>query len=202
MGGGNNCRLAGFFGSCQDKSKKNAENILRLADFVEEGIADVHRLRKDTNEMFFMVSRGLSELKKTQDEIIQIQNQNWKTVEEQFKVFENPIYILRNCDQLLYSRQQINFKFDCSSLLALAYTNIKTYRSALFAYKLNLMTSIPILVKRELRMSLVSKESLSTILNIVANEQVSSQDRLSLAIPTTEILSYYEAELLKDTVVI
>ena len=111
--------------------------------------------------------------------------------------------MLRNCDPLLFSRQQINFNFDSFSLLlALAYTNIKTYRSELFAYKLNLMTSIPILLKRQLPMSLVSKDSLSTILNLVANEQVISQDRLSLAIPTTEILSYYEAELLKDAVTI
>ena len=85
LGGGNNCRLAGIFG----KSEKKTENFLRLAEFVEEVTADVHRLRQDTNEKIFMVSRGLSELKKTQDEIIQIQNQNWKTIEEQFEMFEN-----------------------------------------------------------------------------------------------------------------
>ena len=48
-------------------------------------------------------------------------------------------------------------------------------------------------------MLIVSKESLSMLLNIVANDRVGSQDRLSQAIPT-EILLCYEAELVKDTV--
>ena len=51
-------------------------------------------------------------------------------------------------------------------------------------------------------MSLVPKDSLKKILRVVAQEQVLSADRLSLAIPISEVFSYYEAELLSDTLAI
>ena len=199
IGNQGGCGLTGIFGSCQDRAKENAENIVRLADFVEELTIDVHRFRTDANEKFYMVSKELGALHKVQQEMIEIQNQNWAIIEEQFQVFADNIHILRNCDQILFSRQQVNFNYDSvSSLLSLAFANIKAYRSALYAYRMNLMTAIPTLLKRRLPMSLVSKDSLLKILDEVAREQSYSADRLSLAIPFDQILSYYEAELLLD----
>ena len=57
------------------------------------------------------------------------------------------------------------------------------------------MTAVPTLSKKHLPMSLVPKNSLKKILRVVAEEQVQSADRRSLAIPISEILSYYEAFL-------
>ena len=49
-------------------------------------------------------------------------------------------------------------------------------------------------------MSPVPRQSLLAILENVASEQGRSQDRLSLAIPMDEILSYYESCLLRDVI--
>ena len=169
---------------------------MRLADFSVAVATDLHRLRSNTNEKLFLVSKELAELKKVQDELISIQNHIWKIIDEQLDTFANNIHILRNCDQLLISRQQINFNYDSfSSLLSFAYANIKTYRAALYAFRMNLMTAVPTLSKKHLPMSLVPKDSLKKILRVVAEEQVQSADRRSLAIPISEILSYYEAFL-------
>ena len=103
---------------------------MRLAYFSVAVATDLHRLRSNTNENFFLVSKELTELKKVQDELISIQNHIWKIIDEQLDTFANNIHILRNCDQLLISRQQINFNYDSfSSLLSLAYANIKTQSS-------------------------------------------------------------------------
>ena len=51
-------------------------------------------------------------------------------------------------------------------------------------------------------MSLLPKDSLFRILEIVAKEQAMSEDLLSLAIPLNDILSYYEAQLLRDNLTI
>ena len=133
--------------------------------------------------------------------MISIQNHNWQLIDEQLDTFANNIHILGNCDQLLISRQQI--KFDSfSSLFLLAYANIRTYRAALYAFRINLMTANPTLLKKRLPVSLVPKDSLDNILRVVAEEQVQSADRLSLAIPISEILSYYKAELLSDSITV
>ena len=52
VGGSGNCSLTGIFGSCQEKAKENAANIVRFADFVEELSSDVHRFRTESNEKF------------------------------------------------------------------------------------------------------------------------------------------------------
>ena len=129
----------------------------------------------------------------------EIQNSNWKTISDQMEIFRLDIHLMRNCDQLLYSRQQINFNFDTiSSLLSLFYSNLKCYRAALFAYRINLLNSIPALLNKYVPMSLLSKDSLEVVLNKVAVQQIRALDRLTLAIPLQEVLSYYEARLLQD----
>ena len=78
------------------------------------------------------------------------------------------------------------------------YTNIKSYSAALFSYRLTLVGSIPTLLQKHLPMALVPRESLLLILQSVARLQDSALDRLSLAIPMTDLLSYYDAKLLHD----
>ena len=51
-------------------------------------------------------------------------------------------------------------------------------------------------------MSLVPRQSLLTILKNVAAEQSRCKDRLSLAIPMDEIISYYESRLLRDVITV
>ena len=145
-----------------------------------------------------MVSKELAQLHAIQKELVRTQHENWKIVEEQFQVFHSNIHILRDCTQLLYTNQQLNFNFDTvASLLSMIYTNIKSYRAALFSYRLTLVGSIPTLLQRHLPMALVPRASLLLILKSVARLQDSAPDRLSLAIPMTD-LSYYDAKLLHD----
>lgn len=201
LGGQGSCGLLGIFGTCQDKAKINAENIVRVAEYSEQIGTFVTKIKNEVNDKFYLVSDELRELRKIQQEMATAQNKNWKVVEEQFSIFEKNIHALVDCDQQLYARQQINFNYDTiSALLSLVYTNIKTYRSALYAYHMNLMNSIPSLLKRYLPMSLISRESMLEILSEVASGLVKSGNRLSLAIPMPDLLSYYDAQLLKDVI--
>ena len=90
---------------------------------------------------------------------------------------------------MLFSNQQLNFNFDTlSSLLAMIHASVQSYRSALFAYRMNLLNAIPVLLRGHLPVSLIPMESLMVILQQVAIEQATSTDRLSLAIPVTFVL--------------
>ena len=111
---------------------------------------------------------------------------------------------MRDSPQLLFSNQQLNFNFDTTaSLLTLLYADVKSYRSAIYTYRMNVLNSIPILLQQHLPMSLVPKESLLAILKSVGDELVLSGSRLSLAIPAnSDLLSYYDAKLLRDVVTV
>ena len=201
--GGGSCGIKGFFGFCHDKSKTNAENIQKLADFTEALTEDVFKLRNEVNEKFFMVMSELAAIKSVQKEMLEVQNRNWQIIEEHLKIFQDNIHVLRDCDQLHFSRQQINFNYDSiSSLLAITSANIKRYRGVIYTYRINVMNSIQPILNHYLPMSLVPRQSLLTILENVAAKQSRSKDRRSLAFPMDEIISYYESRLLRDVITV
>ena len=195
--GSGDCGLSGIFGSCQ--SSENAEQINRLFQFSSSIADNVHQLNSETNDKFYIVSKELRTLHNIQRQMNELQNSNWHVITNQLETFRDNIHEFRNCDQLLFSRQQINFNFDTiATLLTLFYSNIKSYRAALFAYHVNMMNSIPALLNRYVPMSLLSQDSLLKVLDTVAFQQTRALDRLTLAIPFQELLSYYEARLLND----
>ena len=201
--GSGECGLRGLFGSCHDRSKANAANIEMLAEFTESLTQDVFKLRNEVNDKFFMVTTELDALRSVQQEMLEVQNRNWKFIAEHFEVFQHYIHVLRDCDLFLFTRQQINFNYDTiSSLLALTFANIKSYRGALYTYKINMMNSIQPILNQYLPMSLVPRAALTAILDDVASEQWRKSDRLSLAIPMDEIIAYYELQLLRDVLVV
>ena len=65
-----------------------------------------------------------------------------------------------------------------------------------------MMNSIEPILNNYLPMSFVLRKSLLTILENVVAEQSRSKDRLSLAIPMDEIISYYESRLLRDVITV
>ena len=133
--GSGSCGLRGFFGSCHDRAKQNAKNIEKVSEFTESLTQDVFKIQNEVNDKFFMVTTELEALKSVQKEMLEVQNRNWRIIEEHFEVFKHNIHVLRDCDQLLSSRQQINFNYaTISSLLALTFANIKSYRGALYTY--------------------------------------------------------------------
>ena len=199
MGNSGSCGFAGIFGNCQDQGRKNAENIAQLNEYASVLTDHVLEVESEANEKFFLISNELEEIQKIQNEIMKNQNENWKIIEDQFEVIEKNFHLLRDCTQMLFSNQQLNFNFDTvASLLSILYADIKSYRSALYAYKVNLLNSIPILLSKRLPMSLVPKSSLMAILNSVYDSQKDATDRLTLAIPMQDLLSYYDAELLSE----
>ena len=65
----------------------------------------------------------------------------------------------------------------------------------ILAYHVNLLKNIPALLNQYVPMSLLSKDSLEIVLDKVAVAQTRELDRLTLAIPFQELLSYYETRL-------
>ena len=88
--------------------------------------------------------------------MVETQNQNLQLIEEQFNAISVNFHILRDCTQRLFSNQQVNFVFDTmSSILSLLYSDVKSYRSAIYTYRMNVLNAIPTLLQQHLPMLLV-----------------------------------------------
>ena len=116
-------------------------------------------------------------------------------------LFEQNFHILSDCDKLLFANQQLNFNFDTvSSLLSMIHASVKSYRSALFAFRMDILNWIPVLLKGYFPMLLIPMESLLAIIDSVSLRQSKVEDRLTLAIPASDLLSYYDCRLLADAI--
>ena len=101
------------------------------------------------------------------------------------------------------ANQQLYFNFDTvSSLLLMIHASVKSYRSAFFAFHMKILNSIPVLLKGHLPISLFPKESLLAIMDSVSLRQSKAEDRLGLAIPASDLLSYYDSRLLVDAITV
>ena len=101
-------------------------------------------------------------------------------------IHEQNFPIFCGCDQLLFVSQQPNFIFDAVfPLLSMTHASVKSYRSDLFGFRMNILNSIPVLPEGHLPMSLNSIESLLAILFSVSLRQWEIEDDLTLAIPAS-----------------
>ena len=193
----------GFFGSCQDQAQANAKNIETLEQYSMAFKDYVSEIETSINEKFFAISNEVSEIRAIQQQTIENQNRNWKILEEQFATIQGNFHILRDCTQTLFSNQQINFNFDtAASLLNFVYADITSYKTALYALKTNVLNSIPTLLDQRLRIPLVPRESLLAVIDAVYKSQKEENHRLTLAIPPSDIHSYYDAKLPRDVTTI
>ena len=67
-----------------------------------------------------------------------------------------------------------------SSFLAMIHASVKSYRSALFAFRMNILNSvIPVLLEGHLPMSLIPMETFLAIMDSVSLRQSKADDRLN-----------------------
>ena len=117
--GTSDCGMAGIFGTCQ--ARENEQAIDRLFDMSKRIFSSVHHLKNATDQKFLIVSKELQAIRDIQKQMQDIQNANWKFISEQLQNFKDNIHEKRSCDQLLYSRQQVNSNFHTVALLPFFY---------------------------------------------------------------------------------
>ena len=111
-----------MFGKCQNIGRKKAENIERLNEYASVLTDYVLEVESASNKKFFLISNEIAKISEIQQEMQDNQNENWKVVQDQFDVFEKNFHLLRDCTQMLFSNQQLNFNFDTVASLLSIYT--------------------------------------------------------------------------------
>ena len=148
----------GIFGSCQEKAKTNAKNNVELGTYAVAIGDNLQQLAIETVEIVCRSSKDSALLHEIQNQITEAQNENWQKIEKQFQVIQDKFHDMRNCDQLLYTRQQVKFNFDTtSSLLLLLYSNVKAYRTALFAFQMNILNAFPSLLSKNSNVTTIQR---------------------------------------------
>ena len=96
MFGSGDFGIMGIFGSCQEKAEQNAQNFEKLGEYAISLGQNIQQLANATDANFFRVSKELEMLHGIQRQIVETQNENWRTIEKQFNVFQQNIHEMRN----------------------------------------------------------------------------------------------------------
>ena len=192
-----NCGLKGIFGSCPDMTKENKVNIKKSISHINKLQDSVMEIQQNTSNKMFLVASHLSQITKSQQQFENTQAQNWRTIQEHLDIIHQNTVEWGDCQQSLFMRTKILHQaLGLSNILGSMLTTIKTYRTALYAYRLNTLAAFAVAVDHFIPLSLVPKKHLVAVLTSVAQEQEHRGSRMQLAIPISEILGYYETKIL------
>ena len=194
------CFLHGVLGTCPDKKiQANSEGIRRTMN--EMNLQRQHwlELQNDLNDRFYVIGDTVTQLQDMQRQITHSQAEFWNQTNLAIRVLQNNTRTMRMCEVYLFTRTQANhiratILSEVDSLIAL----IRSFRTALTAYRINLLNSLSHLSFGRLPMSLVDRKVLGDILMEVATAQLRAPDRLTLAVPIDDLLAYYEMNLVEQ----
>ena len=200
IGVSESCLLHGAFGTC---SKKQINANRRDID---TALAQIHaqgerwtEVVNEVNQKFYLVATEMEQLTRIQHQMQKQQDEFWNATESALDILANNTKLLRQCQEYLYIRNQANhIRTTILTELGLLYTNIKTYRAALWAYRVTLLGAVAPLSNGKLPMAIIDRKSLEAILTAVGAQLLRNDERLTLAIPLSEPLAYYEAELVRQ----
>lgn len=186
-----------ILGSCNKKVKLNTERIQQANQKLRLLESAVIEVNDQLNDRLYMVGTELEAIRHAQDEFESAQNDNWLLVTKEIAALHNRTFYMMECDEMLHVHDFVlKEAIIIGNTLGNIFTNIKSYRVAIYAYKNNLITSLNTMLNNYIPMTLLPKEHLQKILEKLANEHFFSKDRLALAIPAKDILTYYETKLL------
>ena len=202
MNAGSNvgCVLGGILGGCGTTGvSTNKQAIVKTVDYVNKMQKQWSKVIGKNSKKLFVLGSLLTHLRKHQNEISDIQNTNNMKIKTQIDIFKKNIHLYRNCHQYFYTRTSLNHHMiSLQGVLSTLYTIAKTFRSALYTFKSNLFQNLGHMANGYLPMALFPKDSLEAVLKEIGSQQQYTVDMLSLAIPLSSVLSYYEIPLLKS----
>ena len=181
--------------------KENRRAINSAIDHMNKLQTEWIRVENLTNEKFYVVGHELQELRRIQEQMAAIQSQNARQMTAQFEIFQQSINLMRNCDQELFIREELNHNVAVlNSILSCLYSTLKIFRSSLYTFRTNLFTAFAPIVYGFLPLSVIPKSTLHSILQEVVLNENEQGSRLNLAIPMTSFMTYYETKLLRQVV--
>ena len=200
-GAGITCSLGSIFGMC-GKSSSNREDIDFALNQLELNKQEWIEVTTKVNNKFFIVGSKMKEVRKIQYQINETQRNHTTILSDAIKLINEKTRKLMARPQYFYARDQmLQLKTILVSSLLAINNEIKAYRVATYSYKLNLLNSVMAMVNKVIPMSLLPRSVLLEILQKVALHQVQEADCLTFAIPTQNILTYYETKIPTNVIV-
>ena len=151
----------------------------------------------------FIIADQLKDVNNCQCKIIETQKNHSEVRNKAVSLIRNNSRKLMACNQLFYARDQmLQVQTNLIGSLSALLNEIKSYRTAVVSCKLLILNSVMTMVNKLIPMALLPRTALEEILEAVVIWQTKENERLSLAIHTNQLLTYYETKILRNVDVV
>ena len=197
IGSSLNCGIRGIFGSCPDLPEENKVQIKESIRKINNISATLLEVETDANNKMFLVTSTLHQIVDTQEQFSKIQNANWKTMNALIDHMQQFTRKSTDCQLSIFMRTKILHQtMAIGNTLHAIFASLVQYRSALAIYRASVLASFAGIVDNFIPIQLLPKHHLADVLQNVESQQQKLDTRLHLAIPSAEILTYYESKIL------
>ena len=156
-------------------------------------------VKGEVNSKVYLIADQLDDVNLVQKRIIQTQKNHTMVLMKAVDIIQNNSRALMACSQLFYARDQmLQVQASLLGSFSALLNELKMYRVAIYSFKLTILNSVMIMVNKLIPMALLPRSDLEEILRVVNHWQSDTNERLSLAIPITQILTYYERKILRN----
>ena len=182
IGGQPSCGLSGILGGCRKISEENKAAISATVSHINAMNLQWSRVQVATDEKFFVLGEELMKLREVQQNIMEAQNENFETLQGQVEVLKQNVHILRNCNQFLYTRGQVNHHVSIvTGVLNTLQSLIRTYRTSLSIFRMNLMQNLASMSNGYIPISILNRKLLKEILHTVITQETEKDSRKTLS---------------------
>ena len=197
-GAGIACSLGSIFGACGGSSQDREDIDLALSQ-IELNNHRWVEVKGKVNSKMYLIAEQLEDVNSVQKRIIQTQKNHTMVLMKAVDIIQNNSRALMACSQLFYARDQmLQVQASLLGSFSALLNELKMYRVAIYSYKLTILNSVMIMVNKLIPMALLPRSDLEEKLRDVNHWQSDTNERLSLAIPITQILTYYETKILRN----
>ena len=191
--------IGSIFGGCGGSSR-NRDSIDYGLEKIELNDYQWMEIQNDIEDKFFIVAWQL-DIKSSEKQIINTEEKQAKALNGAIKIVQSNSRKLGACTQYFFSRdQELKIEINVASTLLALYSEAKSYRISTYAYRLTILDSVMTMIDKIVLMTLGPKGVLKKILESVATHQTKANDRLTLAIRPSQILTYFETKPLTNVV--
>ena len=179
------CSLGSIFGACGGSSRDREDFDLALSQ-IELNNHRLAEVKGKVNAKMCFIADQLQDVNSVQKRNIQTQKNHSMVLMQAVDFIQNNSSLLKACSQLFYAwDQMLQVQASVLGSFSALLNELKMYRVAIYSYKLTILNSVMIMVKKLIPMALLPRSDLEEILRDVNHWQSDTNERISLAIPIT-----------------
>ncbi len=192
------CFLSFSLGPCDDEQLKintgHIDDALRNLESIED---DWISTKSDLDSKFFILGTQLTQISRNQRNTYDLIDRHWNTTLAAAQVLTAEVNRLADCTGYLYYRTEINHMREGSlALLSAFVAQVKSFRSALYAFKQDLLNALVPLSRGELPLSILPVKQLQALLTKVVTDAAHNSN-FALAVPIDSAQEYYSLKIVR-----